>query len=976
MPSETKGHGGSTNHGHGHKSPPDVDSSSSNKKAGKAQTKKTKPKDKRVISKPEDDRTSVASNDSAGDQSRDEPAKEKTRNEIAVDANVNGRDFNQDNEHETKPSEKRDFKKSNVTPANFNVREFNTNMSEFIKTLDDPRYSQVDGEYPVGELVSVVQMVTKSVNDYRTHTSDTQSQLEHLRDAMKTIREHLHFSVTRQAMDLRTDDEHQSQEVRDLKVKLAELNAALAQANADVTEALKLAAETQSTAIKANIAAEKAREETRRIQEEVETREKAEQRRKEEEKRRQVEQKRLKEEEAKRVRERMEETGSPAVGEKQSALRELVTCSVSTSPGSNRGFSGHTNEDGETEVTCIARGHPGSFDQQNLTARVAVDLESTVTYLPHEELISHVVDLTSHNGTDELKSPVYVAIPHVLSRTGAQSREAVVKAMVKGEWKDLPTRDVTFDTHKDTKFAQAEVRHLTTLIVMSRFKRDYVTLAPNKSQKVTSSFDQRITLTIDRDTLVKKEHFLLQVQPVDSATVQDFRTRQPNGKSLLASSAFVYTQWEVTSFKKPIQVTLPCPPNPAKAKKMALARKLKEEKMKNPAKPPLPIEEQEKEKEKEKKRMQEYVEPSSDSSPAKVSKWYMGDYANTDDDETDNLHFVYMQAGRWCIQPDMAIKQVKVDVVSFSLDFPVERFIVLRTRTTTNDDAIMSMVISLNEYLGKRFVEAVVRQKTENPYEVALQVTPVSRLDAVVKQLAQHGFESGPAPSHVICLHEGDIIEVGFSGNIECKDEIPSHLIYKSNVPTVTFFTVKEENKFRQKEHDVYSGLICLTRKYLQPSQKGKKGQGQDDSDQKEWKQERLCALQINIPKYHITPSTEPVKAPVVIPETDGPVDRELLMTIAEQLGDEWKKVAHYLGVHRARVQAIARNVAVGERSDREAKYDMLVTWIKGAAKALDKVSALSSALTNSDRNDLAETVRDRGREVTELRHGQLTAVR
>lgn len=35
-------------------------------------------------------------------------------------------------------------------------------------------------------------------------------------------------------------------------------------------------------------------------------------------------------------------------------------------------------------------------------------------------------------------------------------------------------------------------------------------------------------------------------------------------------------------------------------------------------------------------------------------------------------------------------------------------------------------------------------------------MTPVSRLDAVVKQLAQKGFESGPAPSHVICLHEGE----------------------------------------------------------------------------------------------------------------------------------------------------------------------------------------------------------------------------
>ncbi|KAH9495963.1 hypothetical protein Btru_012251 [Bulinus truncatus] len=391
---------------------------------------------------------------------------------------------------------------------------------------------------------------------------------------------------------------------------------------------------------------------------------------------------------------------------------------------------------------------------------------------------------------------------------------------------------------------------------------------------------------------------------------------------------------------------------------MALARKLKEEKFKNPVKPPMSIEEQEKEKEKEKKRMQEYIQ--SETGPAKVTKWYMGDYANTDDDENDSVHLVYMQGGRWFIQSNVTIKQIKVDVVTFQLTFPVERFMVLRTKTSLDEDDVLSLVIALNEFLGKRFVEVVVRQKTDNPYEVVLQVTPMSRRDQVVKQLAQNGFESGPAPSHVICLHEGDIIELGFSGNIECTNNLPEQLVYKSNVPTRTYFTVKEENKFRQKEHDYYSGLICLTRKYLQTNQKGKKIT-QDGQDKNDWKSERICSLQINIPKFHIAPNVEPLKAPVHIIDNNGPVDKDLLMTLADQMGDEWKKVAHYLGVHKARVQAIVRNVTVGERTEREAKYDMLLTWIKGAAKALDKVSALSAALESSDRNDLAETVRQRG---------------
>ncbi|KAK0067897.1 death domain-containing protein 1, partial [Biomphalaria pfeifferi] len=446
-------------------------------------------------------------------------------------------------------SEPKQYPQSHITPANFNVREFNTNLTEFIRTLDDPRFSQVDQEYPMKEFTSIIGMITKSVNDYRQHTHDSQLQLEHLRERMKTIKESLHFSVSRQAMDLRAEDAHQTQEELDLTAKLTQLNAILAQAHADVTEALRLAAETQSLAIKSNIAADKAREETRRLEEEIEKRENAEKKKKEEDTRRKEEDKKRKEEEEKKLQE-----------ERQKKEEEWRKMESLQNEKMSQPYDSwipvpyvHVNESGETEVTCIARGQPGHFDEHNVSCKVAKEMEGLITYQPNEELISHVIELSSQDGHNQLKHPIYVAIPHVLSRSTAQSKEAVVKAMVEGEWKDLPTRDVTFDTHKDTKFAQAEVRHLTTLLVMSRFKRDYITLMPNKACKAVSSFDQRITLDIEKDTLVKKEHFLLQVQPVDSGTLQDFRSRQPQGKSLLSSSSIVYTQWETIQFKKPIQ---------------------------------------------------------------------------------------------------------------------------------------------------------------------------------------------------------------------------------------------------------------------------------------------------------------------------------------------------------------------------------------------------------------------------------------
>ena len=57
-------------------------------------------------------------------------------------------------------------------------------------------------DYPVDDLMSVVSMVSASIDEYREHSQHTQQQLTHLRDAMKTVKENLHLSITRQAFDL------------------------------------------------------------------------------------------------------------------------------------------------------------------------------------------------------------------------------------------------------------------------------------------------------------------------------------------------------------------------------------------------------------------------------------------------------------------------------------------------------------------------------------------------------------------------------------------------------------------------------------------------------------------------------------------------------------------------------------------------------------------------------------------------------
>ena len=53
------------------------------------------------------------------------------------------------------------------------------------------------------------------------------------------------------------------------------------------------------------------------------------------------------------------------------------------------------------------------------------------------------------------------------------------------------------------------------------------------------------------------------------------------------------------------------------------------------------------------------------------------------------------------------------------------------------------------------------------------------------------------------------------------------------------------------------------------------------------------------------------------------------------ELGDEWRRVAHYLNVRRVRIQAIMRNNANDQEN---AVMDMLLTWAKKVPRSVNKV--------------------------------------
>nr|KAG5693980.1 hypothetical protein BaRGS_002278 [Batillaria attramentaria] len=60
---------------------------------------------------------------------------------------------------------------SKLSKDNYDIRSFNSSLNEFVGVLKDKRYQEVNDDYPVDDLLSVVSMVSATIEEYKEHSS-------------------------------------------------------------------------------------------------------------------------------------------------------------------------------------------------------------------------------------------------------------------------------------------------------------------------------------------------------------------------------------------------------------------------------------------------------------------------------------------------------------------------------------------------------------------------------------------------------------------------------------------------------------------------------------------------------------------------------------------------------------------------------------------------------------------------------------
>jgi hypothetical protein len=587
-----------------------------------------------------------------------------------------------------------------------------------------------------------------------------------------------------------------------------------------------------------------------------------------------------------------------------------------------------------------------------------------VTYGLQDELISKIVLIESTRDEPEPVEPIYVSL--VYNVRIPNTRDVSILAQKgEGKWETLVANDVSFDGLKEHKFAMARLLRFTTVMVMSRFKCDYMEIEPSKKPfQIKSSVDNRIFFNVPKGLIKKTEDFMMSVQPIDTAVLNELKeTGEAYNKKLLTCSPMLRAEWPMATFSKPVTVNLPCPPSPAYVKKMASLKKQKDEKMKAPQKPVAPTTD-EPAKPKAEKKAKDAKGGVGESEievavPEKATKWYMGQYGQTEDDDNDKLCLLATAHGnKYLYCSNVVITCPKPDAVAFDIDTAYDKMVVIRVRHETSEEELKLIVADLCQQLTFRSVRIIVRHKESDPYDVCLQVGMYSVQDRMERVLKEEGYVTDPMDKYNghANIKEGDSLIIQLRGNLVSPgwDSDQRHLIFNSNLPCKLSFKVREYDRYLQKSFEQYRGAVRVTRQYYLPPEKKAMRPGVPPP-QPILKAVMLTDISVEIPKTHIEADPMPYRVPVVLEDCKY-VNADLLVHLAGELGEEWLKLATQLHIDHVRLQSIMRqesHAMAESMNEDKMKLDMLMTWLKRCPQAADKVRILAEAFENISRNDL-----------------------
>ena len=146
------------------------------------------------------------------------------------------------------------------------------------------------------------------------------------------------------------------------------------------------------------------------------------------------------------------------------------------------------------------------------------------------------------------------------------------------------------------------------------------------------------------------------------------------------------------------------------------------------------------------------------------------------------------------------------------------RVMLLRTHTGLSQGVVERTAQILEHLAALHTVQLLLRQHVNDPSQLLLTCFNAHNAERTLKSLKEEGFKQGPSPSGEVKLREGQLLELGFRGNIQpMESSFVRRCVFHSNIPFRVQFSVTEIDRFAQKGFSSYRGFVQLSTTYSVP---------------------------------------------------------------------------------------------------------------------------------------------------------------
>uniref|UniRef100_A0AAZ1XBE2 Death domain containing 1 n=1 Tax=Oreochromis aureus TaxID=47969 RepID=A0AAZ1XBE2_OREAU len=385
---------------------------------------------------------------------------------------------------------------------------------------------------------------------------------------------------------------------------------------------------------------------------------------------------------------------------------------------------------------CFIRAPAGAA--KVLRCEVA-DALSCLMVTGSEELLSRVIRVKVEHGA-AFNFPVTVVVPFQ-ARHRSSYRDVAVKIIDEDKRVSYIAPIATEGVYGGQRgsFAEVKVYSVGLFAVVSCLKQENYTI-PRKGLSLKLPMDPRVCLNYLPGSFTAPVIAQTTIQPLDTVLLASVKSRNYAYHSVVSTSPLLYlTHPTSRPLRRPLTVTLPCPPNPAKKK----ATRGQTEKQQD-----------------------QQSQPVRDSPPWDLR--FIDTSVKSKEMSNESLVVLGSRDKQWCVMDKVTVRSPQKGLVSFDLMENFDRLLVLRLLSSLRPCHLTCLAEELEESVCCHAVTVVLLRSRDEPRALLVAVVPSRDLSWELHRLRAQGYSDLVETSSEISMREADQLLLRFTGNITC----------------------------------------------------------------------------------------------------------------------------------------------------------------------------------------------------------------